>query len=420
MDTKLYSGLPCLIFDDYAIVFSPYKKSILRVDNKALDGEYLQGYLHENGFSGQPSACAGSKSDLYQLTIILTSDCNLRCKYCFVKGGVDKQVIQFDMIQSAIEKAIVNAKRRNKKGILITFFGGEPTLELNLIKKAVDYSRDLCLKNELVAKYGITTNGVFNTEIAEYLSEQNFFITISSDGVPEIQDLQRVFSNGKGSAEYVRKTIKYFVEHKANVLVRMTVTEKSVDYLPQSVKYFADLGVRIIHIEVVSIAGRAVEMKGSVNRPTKEKFAEKLIESIKLAKSLGISIMNSAYMNIFTPSVHFCDGVGGNKLVVTYNGEFTTCLEVQDNCHPVSDDFIIGNCGHDKIQNSRFLDRPIVDVVDECKECFAKYICSGGCPTRNYHMEGNVYRVDQFRCYIIRELLKYVINEMYLNADGSK
>lgn len=117
------------------------------------------------------------------------------------------------------------------------------------------------------------------------------------------------------------------------------------------------------------------------------------------------------------PSVHFCDGVGGNRVSVSYTGEVTTCLEVQGGCHPTADYFIIG--GYDEKEDRivinpqkqmRICGNPITSQNECCRNCFAIYICGGGCPIRNYHMTGDQNKVDPFRCQVIKSVLPFVVN----------
>lgn len=419
LQEMLCEGLPCLYNENEALVFSPYSRQLLVTAASKLKDGTLGEYLHEQGHIGTPVACAGTNTELQQLTIVLTSDCNLRCDYCFVKGGCSAEVISIHVIQQAVDKSCVMANKRGKRGLLVTFFGGEPTLEKDLIVQTVDYVREACANSGLVCKFGITTNGVCPESTLEYLIQENFFITVSTDGIPEVHDRHRHFPNGEPTSHILQKNLKFLAEREAKFLIRITCTADSVLQLPDAVKYFSGLGAQIIHIEAVSLAGRATETKGSgmVLRPDADVFVESLIKSVETAKKCGVSIMNSAYMNILVPSVHYCDGVGGNKLVVTYTGDYTTCLEVQDSCHPAKEWFLIGHSDGEKLNSSVFASKPIIETVPDCQNCFAKYICAGGCPTRNFHMEGDVYKVDEFRCKTTRSVLKYCMISLYNNIS---
>ena len=239
------------------------------------------------------------------------------------------------------------------------------------------------------------------------------------DGLPVVQDHQRPLKSGGASSPALERIIKTLVEKGHEFMVRATVTDYSVTYLVPTIEYLHGLGVSQFHCEVINLAGRAIlETRGQpMQRPTADDFAENLKAAIIKAGELEIGILNSSYMNLMQPSVHFCDGIGGNRVSISYTGEVTTCLEVQGGCHPTADYFITG--GYDKIEDKivintqkqiRICDNPITSQNACCKDCFAIYICGGGCPIRNYHMTGDQNRVDPFRCQVIKSVLPFVVN----------
>ena len=217
----------------------------------------------------------------------------------------------------------------------------------------------------------------------------------------------------------MRKTIETLVANHHEFITRATVTDFSVEYLVPTVEYLHLLGVSQFHCEAINLAGRALleTKRQPMQRPSAADFAKNIIAAITRAGELGMEILNSSYMNLLQPSVHFCDGVGGNRVSVSYTGEVTTCLEVQGGCHPTADYFIIG--GYAKDQDKILINtekqqsicaQPITSQNQCCKDCFAIYICGGGCPIRNYHMTGDQNRVDPFRCHVIQSVLPFVID----------
>lgn len=417
-NVRLFNGLPAVQSGDYWIVISPYAEEIVRIPNSQIDDPATTERLREKGFFGKPSEKGpGSLSDYFQLTLITTSDCNLKCGYCFANAGESRIVMDEKVALAAVRYAIQRAAGRN---LLISFFGGEPSLTKELIKKVVTFARKSIIKTDVGrVRFNITTNGVMSASFLEYLIRNDFFLTISMDGLPIVQDFQRPLKNGTGSSSILEKTIKTLVARDHEFIVRATITDFSVEYLVPTIEYLHDLGVSQFHCEAINLAGRALlETKGQpMQRPTASNFAENLKSAIIRAAELGMGVLNSSYMNLMQPSVHFCDGVGGNRVSVSYTGEVTTCLEVQGGCHPTADYFIIG--GYDKMSDSvtinpqkqtRVCGTPITSQNNCCTGCFAIYICGGGCPIRNYHMTGDQNKVDPFRCQVIKSVLPFVIN----------
>lgn len=202
-------------------------------------------------------------------------------------------------------------------------------------------------------------------------------------------------------------------------LLRVTITDFSVDYMEKIVEWLHTLGGNQIQFEPISIAGRAtLSTKGdSLTRPSVQEFAKNLKLSILKAASLGVSVTNSSFMNLMNPPSEFCDGNIKHRFAVSYTGDVTTCVEVQDQCHPVYNEFVVGKYDYKqesivfhKDRRSRACSKCNFSTQDlTCSTCFARPICGGGCPVRNYHTTGDSGEVDPYRCELIQEMLPFVI-----------
>lgn len=416
-ETLLFHGLPAIFKNDNWVIISPYTDEVIRIPKNNIDDQEIYQYLQQRGVFKPPSVKGpGAHSDHFQLTLITTSDCNLRCRYCFASSGEQQIIMSSDIAFSAVRYAVEKAMGRK---LLITFFGGEPSLTDDLIREIVLYTKQYASSKVKGTRFSITTNGVMSQKFVDFLIKENFLVTMSVDGIPEVQDYQRPLKNGGKSSPFVEKTIDSLVKAEKDLMIRSTVTDFSVDHLVSGVKYFSNMGVSRIQYEPINVAGRAaVKTKGKpMKRPSVESFSENLIMSIKEASNLGIGILNTSYMNLLMPSVHFCDGIGGNSAIVSYGGEITTCLEVQDSYHPISSKFVIGR--YDKNTDTMVLNstkhKPdcgiiITDKNQCCKDCFAIYICSGGCPTRNFHITNDTDIVDSYHCQLTKRTLPFVIH----------
>lgn len=234
------------------------------------------------------------------------------------------------------------------------------------------------------------------------------------DGLPKFQDKQRVTANDKGTSSIVEKTINNLVENGINVIVRMTITQEMISEFKETIDYLSNLGIKIIHFEPMTMGGRAKENEGSLSRPNPEEYANKLVEVIDYAKEKGVSIISSAVMNALSPSYMFCDGVGKNKLAVTYEGVFSSCLGVQNKEHPLADKFIVKDRDIKKWMEAKF--GSYVDDYsknNKCKNCFAKYICAGGCPSRNFYATEDFEKIDDMQCIPTKIILKKYITNLY-------
>lgn len=416
MEEFLFNGLPVVEHKEKYIIFSYYNGKIVAIDKEKFNKEEVTKFLEEQNMLGTPKNCPGDYNNYVELVISLTNDCNLRCKYCFVgEKNFCKKIISKENIDKALHAVGELAKVKQKKEVFITFFGGEPTLYPDLIKYSIEKAKEV-LKDYDVS-FGITSNGVFNDEIKNILVENNFTVTISMDGLPKFQDKQRVTANNKGTSHIIEKTIKDLVKQGISVIVRMTITRPMIFEFKGTIDYLSNLGVKIIHFEPMTMGGRAKENEDTLERPEPEEYAEKLEEAIDYAREKGVSIISSTVMNALSPSYMFCDGVGKNKLAVTYDGVFSSCLGVQNKDHPLADKFIIEDMNIESWLNAKF-DSYVDDKAKntKCENCFAKYICAGGCPSRNFNSTGDFEKIDDMQCIPTKVILRKYIVDLYENS----
>lgn len=420
MNHRTIIGLPAIFSDSHWIVMSNDFRNIARIPLNEIDNQDTIDQLRKAGFV----TVSQKKNTELQITLILTSSCNLRCIYCFADCGIKNDSMSYITAQSIIKHAITIA---NGRRLSVSFFGGEPTLEFNLLKKIVAYVNDESKRNNLPKPYfGITSNGTFNETVLQYLTENLFQITISADGIPKIQDVQRPMKNGKSSSILVENTIRSLAQKDYYFKVRATVTNQSVTIMKESIKWLSKLGGKEIQFEPVSIAGRASDDPMSVSKPSSEDFVKNLIVSIEEGTRLGVGVSHSSFMNLVNTPFSFCEGNLQNRFAVTCDGTITSCVEVQNKCHPAANIFHLGKI--DPVSGQLTLDtavrRNCSSHCDDsfesgsghkCSDCFASRICGGGCPVRNFHANGDVGVVDEYRCKITRELIPYI----YRSVDNN-
>lgn len=195
-----------------------------RIENeKALEGDFLvlkrfqeKGFCHKNKLCNIEHPEYKFLKDhlenrVEKLTLQVTQNCNLRCKYCAYSGAYNQRThanrtMSIDIMKKSVD--FIMNRSRDIERINIGFYGGEPFLEIDKIKECIDY-----VKKEYKGKdvlWNMTTNGtIFNNEIIEFLIENNFKITISFDGPRELHNINRVFANGVGSFDTIMKNMRY-------------------------------------------------------------------------------------------------------------------------------------------------------------------------------------------------------------------
>lgn len=411
-ETRLYHGVPAVLIDDQWVVLSARFDEIVTIPEERIDDPEIFRELNESGFFSPAIKPLGT----YQLTMITTNDCNLRCGYCFADSGTSESVIVMpeEMAYAAVGHGLKASVGRK---LSIAFFGGEPSMTSTLIKNIVAYAKKEKPAGKGMAgvDFSITTNGVMSASFLDFLVLNNFRITLSADGPPEIQDVNRPLKSGGPSSRIVEETIRRLVAHGKEFKLRVTIPNSSVGRMTDVVEWLHMFGGNQIHFEPISIAGRASESANGIvfSKPSPELFVENLQKAILRGNELGVGIVNSAFMNIATPPPEFCEGNSDNRIAISYTGDITTCVEVQERCHPASADFIIGKYDPETksivLMNGRQTRSCHGTKVKTCSECFAIKICGGGCPVRNFHTTGRIDQVDPYRCENIKKMLPFLM-----------
>jgi len=177
-------------------------------------------------------------------TLIITQQCNLRCKYCYV--GKEASSMPLEQAQRSIDLTFQRAPKG--ENIDFAFFGGEPLIEFPKIRMITEYIENHPDYDQKHVQLTIVTNGtIFNDEIAEFVREHQIAFGISCDGSPEVHDRFRIYPGGKDSSQRVAQTIRKAVREFSRVMVNAVYRPETVEALPETVDYFSKLGVRQIY-----------------------------------------------------------------------------------------------------------------------------------------------------------------------------
>lgn len=220
------------------------------------------------------------------LTIFVCNDCNLMCSYCYErKNNIQKNiVINENIAKKVIQKLIYSAICNDYKIVGLNFFGGEPLLHFNIIKKLVQYS-EMIRPQKLKIRYSIVTNGtLMNNDISFFLEKYNFYVTLSIDGNKDIHDAMRKMNNGSGSYNIIKNNLKMLDNSNLRFRGRITVNDSNCD-ITNSVQSVRNLGIDNIVIGVDEY----------INKANFEKF---LLEYEKLLDNYFESIINGDFYTI--------------------------------------------------------------------------------------------------------------------------
>ena len=185
------------------------------------------------------------------LCLHIAHDCNLACRYCFAEEGEyhgRRALMSYEVGRQALDFLIANSG--NRRNLEVDFFGGEPTMNWQVVKDLVRYGREQEKKYDKNFRFTLTTNGVLlNDEIMEFCNREMGNVVLSIDGRPEVHNRMRPFRNGKGSYDLIVPKYQKFAEsrHQDKYYVRGTFTHYNLDFA-KDVLHLADLGFKQISI----------------------------------------------------------------------------------------------------------------------------------------------------------------------------
>jgi uncharacterized protein len=308
------------------------------------------------------------------LVIFPTSNCNLRCVYCYAAGGETQKTIDLEFVKKAMDFIDKNSDER----LLILFHGGgEPTLEFDLMKKVREYATNLRKDTE----FALQTNGVFSGQVRDWILKNIDRISISCDGPPPIQDIQRPLKGGGKSSPIVERNLRYFLENSKNVGVLTTISEFSMTRQTEILEYFNGIGVKRLKFLPVFEMGRCLHCPTTYSKKPSTPFVRNLLKAMELADMYGIEL--SPPFSFGEVKERFC-GMPGKSFILTPDGFVSPCFAVTSN----DSDFSELLFGRFDIKSKKILidnrklgvlRKRLVPNIPSCQNCFMKCDCAGGC-----------------------------------------
>lgn len=351
---------------------------------------------------------------LKAICLHVAHDCNLACKYCFAgKGEYDgpKGLMSFETGKRALDFLV--EKSGTRKNLEVDFFGGEPLLNWEVCKKLVEYGRSIEKEHGKNFRFTLTTNGVLvNDEVIDFCNREMGNVVLSLDGRKETHDRLRTTCNGKGSYDLIVDKFKKFANarNQADYYMRGTYTHYNTDF-SKDIIHMADLGFKELSIEpVVSDPTEPYALKENDLPILKEQYEILADEMLRRYRN-GNGFTFYHYMidlnsgPCIVKRISGC-GVGTEYMAVTPSGELYPCHQF------VGDEkFLLGDIWKGVI-NTAILDEfkgYNVYSHPECKDCFAKLYCSGGCAANAYHTTGSVNGIYEFGCELHRKRIECAI-----------
>lgn len=364
-------------------------------------------------------------NEIKALCIHICHDCNFRCRYCFADEGAyhsKRESMSLETAKAAVDFLIANSGKR--KVLEMDFFGGEPLMNLDVLKQTVYYAKEQGAKAGKKFLFTTTTNALLlNDETIAFFNEEMENVVLSLDGRKEVHDAIRKSINGKGTFDLIIDKIKKFISLRGNnsYYVRGTFTAKNLDFA-KDVLFIADQGVDSISMEPVVTEIPDLEIRKEHLNRIEEEYETLCEEYLKRhAEGKGF---NFFHFNIdleggpcLSKRVSAC-GAGNEYFSVVPNGDLYPCHQFAGNSEFKMGSVYEGITRPDireKFKNSCLFTRK------KCENCFAKFICSGGCSANNYHFNGDIDEPYETTCAMMKkrvECAMHILAERKSKENG--
>ncbi len=387
-------------------------------DSSEITDEEIRGILAEVGrlreeglFEKEETSVRPVKSgEIKALCLHVSHDCNLRCRYCFADEGAYhsvREVMTRETARAAIDFLLRESGSR--KVLEVDFFGGEPLMNFDVVKDTVRYAKEEGAKLGKRFLFTTTTNGLLlDDETISFLNEEMENVVLSLDGRREVHDAVRKTISGKGSFDAVIEKIKKFVRVRGDkhYYVRGTFTAKNLDF-SQDVLFLADQGFDSISMEPVVTDIPDLQIRRE-HLPIIEKEYELLCEEFLRREERGEGF-GFFHFNIdleggpcLQKRVSAC-GAGNEYFSVVPNGDLYPCHQFAGDAK-----WKMGNVSEGRIDGAlraKFAESCLF-TRKKCGDCFAKFICSGGCSANNYHYNGDIEEPYEMTCAMMKKRIE--------------
>ena len=348
------------------------------------------------------------------LCLHIAHDCNLACKYCFAEEGEyhgRRALMSFEVGKKALDFLIANSG--NRINLEVDFFGGEPLMNWNVVKQLVEYGRSQEKEHNKKFRFTLTTNGVLlNDEIMEFCNREMSNVVLSLDGRPEVNDRMRPFRNGKGSYELIVPKFQKFAKSRGekDYFVRGTFTRNNLDF-GNDVLHYADLGFEKLSMEPVVAAPEEPYSIREEDLPQimdeYDRLAKEFVKRQKEGRGFKFFhfMLDLSQGPCVAKRLSGC-GSGTEYLAVTPWGDLYPCHQFVGN-----EEFLLGNVDTGVVNTKVRDEFKLCNVYakEKCKNCFARFYCSGGCAANSFNFHGSITDADDIGCEMQKKRIECAI-----------
>ena len=348
------------------------------------------------------------------LCLHISHACNLNCEYCFAAQGKyhgQSALMSFEVGKRALDFLIENSGSR--KNLEVDFFGGEPLLNFEVVKQLVEYARSIEKEKGKNFRFTLTTNGMLiDDDVIEFCNRECHNVVLSLDGRKEIHDAKRPTPAGGGSYDIILPKFKKLVEARGGkgYYMRGTFTHQNTDFT-DDIFHMADLGFTELSMEPVVCKPDEPYALTQEDLPVLMEQYEILAKEMIRRRKAGNGFTFYHYMidlkagPCIYKRISGC-GSGTEYMAVTPSGDLYPCHQF------VGDEkYLMGNV-FDGVTNTEIREefaKCNVYAREECKDCWARLYCSGGCAANSYHATGSITGIYKYGCELFKKRMECAI-----------
>jgi radical SAM protein with 4Fe4S-binding SPASM domain len=351
------------------------------------------------------------KNGFPELNIDLSNGCNMRCIYCYAGRGEGRVKYQkkedIDLILDAYFRYLYNlpSYQENATCSIIFTNDAEPTFAPDLLKYTVITAIEKAKRFKIKPIFLLPTNGAFDEGLRAFIIKYFNIVSCSFDGVRDVQNHHRPLNNNKPSFDRVYENVQALYQSGIKLIFSVVVTRYNIDYLNETIDFFdKNFPGSSVSFGQIHLSGRALEDKKDIG-VDQQHFDERFIAALKYGKLTSIKVRGKHGHMSLMPRSHYCSSTAKPNWSISLTGEIYACMEEK------SEDMKIGWFDFEQRElnfdqgNIKILGRKTVDCNEKCCECFAKYLCAGGCVSKNESQAA--------LCSGIRERNVHFVNHAY-------
>ena len=348
------------------------------------------------------------------LCLHIAHTCNLNCSYCFASQGKyqgERALMSFEVGKQAFDFLIANSGTR--RNLEVDFFGGEPLINFDVVKQLVAYARSIEKQAGKNFRFTLTTNGMLlDDDVIDFLNKEMSNVVLSLDGRKEVNDHFRRDYSGRGSYDTIVPKFKRLVEKRGgkNYYVRGTFTHNNIDFT-NDILHMHDLGFKELSMEPVVCPPDDPYALTEADLPVLFEQYEILAKEMIKRKKAGNGFTFYHYMldlkngPCIYKRITGC-GSGTEYMAVTPWGELFPCHQfVGDEKYSLGNiwDGVKNTAVQDEFRSCNAYARP------ECRDCWAKLYCSGGCAANAYHATGSINGIYKYGCELFKKRIECAV-----------